>query len=72
MKKQKLNILILIVLSSLSVKLLAAEVLTNFIGMRFVKIPPGEFVMGLKDRDEALIEIPDADKNALMDELPAH
>jgi len=72
MNKLKFNILMLIVLFSLSIKVMAAEMLTNFIDMRFVKIPAGEFVMGLKDRDEALIEIPDAEKDALMDELPAH
>ena len=72
MKKIKLNILLLIVLSSFFIKVMAVEIRTNFIGMHFVKIPAGEFIMGLKDRDEALIEMPDAEENALLDELPAH
>ncbi len=46
--------------------------LENQWAMRFVYIPPGEFVMGLDDYDEAYMEIPDPEADALRDEQPAH
>lgn len=62
----------MVVFSSLSVKAMAAELISNFIDMNFVKIPASEFIMGLKDRDAALMEMLNPEKNALIDELPAH
>ncbi len=50
----------------------AADALHNQWGMKFVKIPAGEFQMGLHDRDEALMEVPDATPSSLLDELPRH
>ena len=44
----------------------------NTLGMRFIRIPAGEFVMGTEDLDSAIMEIPDPEKNALADEAPAH
>jgi sulfatase modifying factor 1 len=44
----------------------------NKTGMNFVLVPAGEFVMGLADRDEALMEVIEPKDNELMDELPAH
>lgn len=51
---------------------MAAETYTNAWGMRFVQIPAGDFMMGLKDREEALMQVPEPKKNELMDELPRH
>jgi len=53
-----------------------ADVFQNKWGMTFVKIPAGEFNMGLADREEALMEVPGtgeiADEGGLKDELPLH
>ena len=53
-----------------------ADAFQNKWGMTFVKIPAGEFNMGLADREEALMEVPDAGdiskEGALKDELPLH
>ena len=51
---------------------LAADTIENFIGMRFVNIPAGEFIMGTEDITSAIMEIPAAEDNALMEESPAH
>lgn len=72
MKTQLPKIIILMFLAFFSIKAMALKTLTNFIDMSFVQIPAGEFIMGLKDRDEALMEVPDAKKNELTDESPAH
>ena len=46
--------------------------LVNDLGMIFVMIPAGEFVMGTHDLDEALFERPEADSSRIADEAPAH
>lgn len=51
---------------------LAAEPLTNSLGMAFVPIPAGEFTMGLEDVDEAAFELPDGDVGNIQDERPPH
>jgi sulfatase modifying factor 1 len=50
----------------------SAEVIENFLGMRFVPIPAGEFIMGTEDIASARHEVPDPALDALMDETPAH
>jgi len=58
----------LLIVSSLQ----AADSLVNQWGMKFVQIPPGEFKMGLLDRDAALMELPEVKPSSLQDELPRH
>lgn len=72
MNKQKINICILTGLFIFPLSSMAIEKIINFAGMGFIKIPAAEFIMGLKDRDDALIEVPSAKDDELMDELPAH
>jgi sulfatase modifying factor 1 len=50
----------------------ARDMVENFLGMRFVSIPAGEFVMGTDDLTLAVMEIPDPEVDALADEAPAH
>lgn len=50
----------------------ASDIIENFLGMRFIKIPAGEFIMGTDDLTSAVMEIPEPEKNALTDETPAH
>lgn len=49
-----------------------AKTLVNQWGMSFVEIPAGKFMMGLVDRDEALMEVPEPKASDLKDELPVH
>ena len=50
----------------------AQQSLENRWGMVFVRIPAGEFKMGLDDYESALMEIPEPGENALRNELPQH
>jgi len=50
----------------------AAESFTNALGMSFIKVPAGEFMMGSKDLDAVLLELPDGDVESVRDETPAH
>lgn len=50
----------------------ASDLIENFLGMYFVKIPAGEFVMGNDDLTSAIMEIPEPEENALVEESPAH
>jgi formylglycine-generating enzyme required for sulfatase activity len=43
----------------------------NMIGMQFVEIPAGRFLMGTSDPDEALMEMPEPDIARVRDESPA-
>lgn len=56
----------------LSEPVIAGEIIENFLGMRFVSIPAGEFVMGTDDLTTALMELPEVEAGALTDETPAH
>lgn len=56
----------------LSLPARAGNTLENFLGMHFVEIPAGEFIMGTEDITDAVMEIPEPEKNALSDETPAH
>lgn len=56
----------------LSVPVQASDIIENFLGMYFVRIPPGEFVMGNEDITSAIMEIPEPEENALVEETPAH
>ena len=49
-----------------------SETVENTIGMKFVLIPAGEFVMGTKDLEAAAMEMSEPDVNKLRDESPAH
>ena len=50
----------------------ALNTIDNFLGMRFVEIPAGEFIMGTVDINEAIMEVPEPKPNELKDETPAH
>lgn len=49
-----------------------AESWDNSLGMRFVRIPAGSFVMGNTQIDETVFELPDGDVQSIRDETPAH
>lgn len=70
MKSSGLKVLVLMVLFVF--KGVSAETIVNFMDMQFVKIPAGDFMMGLKNRELALLEIKKPEKDQLMDEMPAH
>ncbi|MGB5539553.1 MAG: formylglycine-generating enzyme family protein [Gammaproteobacteria bacterium] len=50
----------------------AVEVIENFLAMRFVRVPAGEFVMGTEDIEAARREVPEPDVDTARDEAPAH
>ena len=50
----------------------AQETITNPLGMVFVRIPAGEFVMGTEDLAGARREIPEPASQEIGDEAPAH
>lgn len=50
----------------------ATDTVENFLGMRFISIPAGEFIMGTRDLTEAIMEVPAPEDNALSEESPAH
>jgi formylglycine-generating enzyme required for sulfatase activity len=50
----------------------AQETLTNALGMAFVRILAGEFVMGTEDLAAARMEIPEPASQEIADETPAH
>ncbi len=56
----------------LSTQAHARESVENFMGMRFVSIPAGEFVMGTEDLADALMEMPEPEPGGLAEESPAH
>lgn len=71
MNRKKSVLLCLFILLSLCQSLsLASEILENNWGMKFVKIPAGEFKMGLGDYASALMDVPEPKENELKDELP--
>ena len=68
-----MNRLVLVLLTvTLPFPLYAGEIFQNSLGMYFVKIPAGEFVMGTEDLTSAIMEIPEPEENALQEEAPAH
>lgn len=50
----------------------AAESYQNELGMKFVRLPAGEFTMGTDNLDVAVQEMPKPDSSLLKDETPAH
>jgi len=50
----------------------ARDSIENFLGMQFVNIPAGEFVMGTEDLTSAIMELPGPESEALTEEAPAH
>lgn len=50
----------------------ARDLIENAQGMKFVRIPAGEFIMGTQNLDEALGEIEKPKAGDLQDEAPAH
>ena len=64
-------------LATLSLKVVVATevyppTIVNDLGMIFVIIPAGEFLMGTHDLDQALFESPGPDSSQIRDETPAH
>ncbi|MCB1875735.1 MAG: formylglycine-generating enzyme family protein, partial [Chromatiales bacterium] len=49
-----------------------AEPLVNGLGMSFLPVPAGSFLMGTADLDEAIFEQPAPDPDLIRDETPAH
>lgn len=45
---------------------------TNDLGMTFLPIPAGSFLMGTEDLDEVAFELPDGNLEQVRDETPAH
>lgn len=72
MKSQTSYLLVLLLSMLLLHPAKASDTIENFLGMRFIKIPAGEFIMGTEDLTSAIMEIPEPEKNALADETPAH
>lgn len=66
------SLLFFLCITTLSVQSYAQDNITNSLGMRFVKIPAGEFMMGTEDIVAASMEIPEPKENELLDETPAH
>ena len=50
----------------------AAGTIRNDLGMHFVSIPAGTFIMGSQDLDAIIIGLPDGDASMIRDETPAH
>jgi len=67
---KSLTLLLLALLLSSPVR--AQDTIENFLGMRFVRIPAGEFVMGTDDPAAARAENPASKPGDLLDETPAH
>ena len=67
---KRLSIYLLALLISYPVH--AGVPIENFLGMRFVQIPAGEFIMGTDDLPSAIMEVPAAESEALREETPAH
>ena len=63
---------VLLILGALVFQTQAAESYSNALGMSFVKVPAGEFMMGSQDLDAVVLELPDGDEAAVRDETPAH
>ncbi|MDZ7752392.1 MAG: formylglycine-generating enzyme family protein [Gammaproteobacteria bacterium] len=53
-------------------EILAGKIIENVLGMRFVHIPAGSFVMGTADPAAAAAEVADPDPAYAEDETPAH
>lgn len=66
------KIVLCLCVTVLSSSIYARDEIENFLGMRFVKIPAGEFIMGTDDIVVALMEVPEPGENELQDETPAH
>lgn len=47
-------------------------IIRNSLGMEFIQLPAGEFLMGTTDLEEALFEMPEPDKFKIADEAPVH
>lgn len=62
----------LLIISTLALPVQADQSYTNALGMSFVKVPAGQFIMGSQDLDEVVLELPDGDEVAVRDETPAH
>jgi len=71
-KKSIQSLLLVSVILAITRPLAAAEYFTNDLGMRFVRIPAGAFIMGSADLDEILFELPDGESMRIQDEAPAH
>lgn len=71
-KKTWLILCLSAVLCFSQVKIYASELIENKWSMKFVKIPAGEFLMGLGDYSSALMDVPDPKEDELKDELPQH
>ena len=68
----RLTCLLTTLLLLLTLQASAADVVENFLGMRFVPIPAGQFRMGTTDIEAARMEIPEPKPTDVQDETPAH
>ena len=66
------NLLVITVLVAASLQLALAETIGNFLGMKFVIVPAGEFIMGTNDLVEAAMEMPEPNVDEIRDEGPSH
>jgi sulfatase modifying factor 1 len=63
----------LLLLSTFSFTLHAESAVTQpDIGLKFVTIPAGQFIMGTADLKQALADLPDTEAAMIKDETPAH
>ncbi len=67
-----MNPWILLVPSALALQVQAAQSFTNAPGISFVRVPAGTFVMGTRDLDAVVLELPDGNADTVRDETPAH
>lgn len=72
MNRPLLTVCLLAILPGLPMQLQAADSIRNDIGMVFIHVPAGKFLMGSEDLDEITIEQPDGKAAMVKDETPAH
>lgn len=56
----------------LSATALSQDVIENNLGMRFIQVPAGEFLMGTAEIEEARMEFPEPADDEVIDETPQH
>lgn len=74
MPTNRYHMAMMLLLSALVFPAVAADARRNDVGMEFVYVSPGEFMMGTRpaDTDQILFEMDDPDASQFSDETPAH